>query len=344
MQAAKRLPGSHRKALPSRIAIHGALVAHGTIGILILGITMADATVTSHTSNQIILFVSGVCNPVQNWNFFFADFSQLILVTRLAAVLSRQNGSYRFPAAVDGMQTSILFIYLVLLDSIYTSQATMSTGYNACALLVAVLSLVVFLSVPRLPDESFRGRAVDREQTCSIFERMTFLWAQNIFNPKLISKLDPGNLPALRPELRLSHLLRHPIATTQYSDSLGKVLARKYALPIMLQWSLAAIQSFMTLVPELVTYRLLQWLGGQQEDTKLHGITLAILLGVAKIASIATNSWLKWGTCSRILVPMQSTVNALVYEKALSLPRSNDAAVADSGAETATLMEMRNCW
>lgn len=122
---------------------------------------------------------------------------------------------------------------------------------------------------------------------------------------------------------------------------MGQILAWNHVPSLLLQCFLAALKSFMALAPDLVSYRLLQWLSGEQEGTTIYGITLAILLGAAKLSSVVINSWLKWITCSKIQVPIQATMNAMVYQKGLRLPHNTENGATSNGA---TLLDMRNCW
>lgn len=132
------------------------------------------------------------------------------------------------------------------------------------------------------------------------------------------------------------------------SHSLFFTLSNEYIGPLILQWSLAILNSFAEIAPELVKYRLLQWLAGEQQEGRSlsDGLMLALLFGLSKAAPVFIDSWLKWVTCSMIELPMQSTMNMLVYQKALSSPNTTSnkpkgvVGVKDGEAESPTEMSM----
>lgn len=231
--------------------------------------------------------------------------------------------------------TTTLFASLIVLDSFYDPEPMAGVVYTVFALASSTAALVVLVSIAKGPDEFFQGRPIDREHTCSLFELLTLSWGRRTFNHEGLSKIRLENLPTLRPDLQLKSF---PTTVSRVQSRVSRALAVKHAPAFCLQVLLAILDAVLILGPDFITYKLLNWLAVDQRRTIVHGLVLATLLGASKIASVTVGCWLKWVTASRVLVPIQSSLNMLVYEKAMRLPS------ATSSIDGNSLLEMRNCW
>lgn len=241
---------------------------------------------------------------------------------------------------MNGAIASALFLTLSLCDPQRQQEPTASSG-PSMAVTVPALLLLGFLSFPQAPDQVVDDRPVDRQNTGSVLEFLTFSWPRKVFQLSNLEDNKLAALPGLPVQTRAQHgSEEHQQISRQLSSrSLGYILARQYIGPLALQWSVAIVGSFVGLLPDFVTYRFLQWLGGSPERTLSHGLQFAVMLGLAKLAPVFVQSWLKWIGASMIHVPMRGAISSLVYQKFLSLPNSTFAENGKAGAKT-TLSSM----
>lgn len=152
-------------------------------------------------------------------------------------------------------------------------------------------------------------------------------------------------LPDLRSDLKLGqHCLTNERDHANATYHITKTLAREHALSLLLQSSLAVLDSLLAMAPEIISYKLSNFLSNTANETTLLGVSLAIALGASKLASITVNSWLKWVTTCKILIPIQSSMNSLIYQKALRIRPGANSAAGKPGARGDTLLDMRSCW
>ncbi|KAJ6789054.1 hypothetical protein PWT90_08315 [Aphanocladium album] len=139
----------------------------------------------------------------------------------------------------------------------------------------------------------------------------------------MLRNIDIKDLPALHPSMTTEYLSeQHLRQNSPGSPSLSIALAKSYAVPLLLQWALSILQSFVILAPHTITYHLLEWLSGEFENPGQYGIGIALLLGATVIVDVLVDSWLKWVNISMIKLPMEATLNSLIYRKALRLPNA----------------------
>ncbi len=220
------------------------------------------------------------------------------------------------------------------------SHCTHSLAVKTVSLALLFYSLSVFLCMPRRPDMFFQGRLVDRQHTGSLLELMTLSWSRKPLHLERAQSLRVKDLPALLPEFGTQHLSQQHSQIAGPNGRLAFKLAKMYARPLLLQWSFAVLQSFVKLMPQMVTYRLLQWLNSDMKSSFGYGISLAGLLGLSKVSEVLVAAWLKWITTSMIRLPIQATMSALVYQKALVLPNGmNDS--DESGSKRPQLARVR---
>ena len=137
------------------------------------------------------------------------------------------------------------------------------------------------------------------------------------------------DLPVLPLTARARYLTRRHIQNIKRrQNALGVSLALTYAGPLALQWSLTVIKSIVVLGPNFVTFYLLRWLGHRARDgdnTRIHGLLLALALGASEMVKLWISSWLQWLTASKLQIPMKAALSSLIYDKALRLPNVLDA-------------------
>lgn len=190
-------------------------------------------------------------------------------------------------------------------------------------LVAALLILCGSLSIPRQPDKYYRGKIIDRQQSASIIERLTFSWSGALFDRKSRSLSGVADLPALDHETRTQHLTQHYLQTASSTQArLMIVLAKDRAGFLVAQWTLTILKSVVALAPQYVIFRLLDCLDNPHEDADMQELHLAFSLGLCKALELWISSLLQWITASALQIPIQATLSALVYRKALRLPNS----------------------
>lgn len=268
------------------------------------------------------------------------DVNQAIEMGHVIATYTEPDPATRFRSAMNGAVSSTLLI-LQTVYSCNSTKYTASSVFRAVGVSISLSLLICFLSVPRQSDAFCAGRQVDRQHTGSLLELITFSWPRKILCPQNLRTLKAKDLPALHPALRAQNLSQqYAQISRQMPHSLSVILVKCYIGPVLLQWSLAILKSFVMLTPELITYRLLHWLSTEQERSAWHGIGLALLLGLSKISELLVDLWLKWITSSKIQLPIHATLSSLVYQKAMRLPSATDA-IDGRSSEKPALAQMR---
>lgn len=229
---------------------------------------------------------------------------------------------------------------LLIISAVYSDTCTRSAGSLWFEILVPIFLFVGFLSVSRHADAFTQGRPADRQHASSLLELVSFSWARKALSPDILKSSKIRDLPALQGSLSAEHLSKNAGSNIRASDRLALALAKAYAHPILLQWTLAIFQSFVVLAPHTIIYRLLEWLSDEPRSSVNYGLGLALLLGAAVLSQVLIESWLRWITTSKIRIPIDATLNSMVYRKALRLPNTTPDSTGQS-LEKAVLSQMK---
>ena len=251
-----------------------------------------------------------------------ANTDQFIAASHVFNVYREAKAADPSRSVMDGAASTAI---LLVLEGIHYSQemeVVGNTWLSAFSISLSALLLAFFLFVSRGSSESYKGSPVDRQNTASLIELLTFLWPRKTFRLENLQGKDVGSLPALPAGLRTAALTeRHRrLASQLASHRLGYVLLRGYLVPLVLQSILAILSSLAVLGPNLVTYRLLQHLSGEHEGGSRDTLFLVVLLGASTILPVILTAWMRWIGSSMIAIPMRYTLSALTYQKVLSLP------------------------
>jgi len=243
--------------------------------------------------------------------------------------LAENDARRRFRATLNGVASSAVLAMLLTFQMANKFDLSMTAWATLVICLVAAIStLCGFLSIPRQPDKFFEGKLVDRQFSGSILEMIMFCWSRTLLNTKTVSTLRLTDLPALHLITRARYLTRQYVLNACSGEhGLRITLVKTHAGPLVSQWALTVLKSVAVLGPQFVTFRLLQWLvtAPQAEGRAyLHGLLLALALGLCKVFEIWISSWLQWLTASKLQIPIQATLSSLVYRKALRLPNLLD--------------------
>lgn len=246
-----------------------------------------------------------------------------------------------FRSAVDGAVSSVLLVTLAVCSCEF-SQYTADLAFHSFGIVISLSLLIGFLIVPRQRDTFVQGRLIDRQDSGSLLELLTFSWHRKLFRPQSLQSLKVKNLPILCSTSRSKYLSRRHVQFAHQNShrSLNIILAKMYIGPLLLQWSFAVLNSLVILIPELITYRLLQWLGHEQERSISYGVGLVLLLGLSKLSEVLVGAWLKWVTASKLQLPIQAALSLICYQKALRLSNTIDS-TEGSDFKKSNLAQMR---
>lgn len=226
-------------------------------------------------------------------------------------------------SVMDGVVSTALLLVLESLRYSKDMELSSHTPFSSRYIWLSTLLLIIFLSIPRGNSEFHHGSPIDRQNTASLLELVTFLWPRKVFQLDFLGRQDVASLPALPSNLRAATLAEHHrhLASKLESSKLVLVLVTEYIRPILFQCFLAVSSALASLGPNIVTYQLLQHLSsegvvGNNRDT----LFLAALLGLSKALPVFLSAWVNWVGSSMIYLPMRTTLSALIYQKILSLP------------------------
>lgn len=245
-------------------------------------------------------------------------------------------------SVIDGAASSALLVIVEGINGSQNLESSDATPQSLVTILLSILLLAIFLSVPRERSKLPQGRSVDRQNTACLIEVLFFLWPRKVFRLQDLRQRDINLLPLLPVRLRTSTLTEnHRRFASRFSTHrLGFVLLKEYSGALILQSSFSILNSLAALGPNLILYRLLQHLGGERESGTREKMFLASLLGLSHLLPVIISSWMKWIGTSMIDVPMRYTLASLTYQKVLSLPTITLSAEEKEAQSMATLLHM----
>ncbi|KAJ3493285.1 hypothetical protein NLG97_g4828 [Lecanicillium saksenae] len=274
---------------------------------------------------------------------------QVTYACQIVATWAATETTQRFNTALSTTATGILALIITGFGHQLGETTNSSDLAFWISTLVANLSVIgVLLLTPRSLDKHLHGRAIDRQQSASLFELATFSWPYHAFIPSRLRSLTVKQLPYPPIHSCAAHLAdTYAIhARNHRGRSLGYLLFRTHVFGIALQWILVAAKSSIILIPDYVQYRLLQWLGSNREPGVYGpGLRWALALGLSKSFDIIVSAWLEWTTESMVRAPIITTLRTLVHRKAMYLPAIvDDAAKGRASPLKEVIVEMRSHW
>lgn len=201
----------------------------------------------------------------------------------------------------DGLLTAPAFLLLATANCVRLVVLLFDTShqqsYNALVLvdtlqiLIALVSLVACLSLPRRPSVSEGNHVVDGQYTVSAFSSYTFGFAGNILSlARNRESLDLADLPQLHLWGRSSYLLHYFSDLTAKSDRLWRSVLYAHWPELLFQTTWAVLQSTLEFAPQLAMYQLLKLLEqrsqGAPVDHKAWGLVVALGVSIM-LASVS---------------------------------------------------------
>lgn len=229
-----------------------------------------------------------------------ADGMQIILSGQATVVLTEKRYKQRSRACLHGV--AICCISLV--------RTSVPTPTRISAILVL---LCAFLSIPRRQDEFIDGVLVDRENTSSLLEWISFSWGSSAFNEASTV------LPSIPMHMRTAACARWYAERKNQQDSFTRAMLKRFSRPIMLQWVLTIANAAASTAPRYVTYKLLQHLQ-VESPSSTQGLWLAVALSSCHFLHTWLSSRIEWMTRTQLMNASQGITMSLISDKCLRIP------------------------
>lgn len=225
-------------------------------------------------------------------------------------------------AALILVSTAVRFGF----DTVYTLNHYGDTVELAIAaswaleMTAALFTGLAFATFPHRPDVYHEGGLVDQQHAVSLLTRFSFSWNHLVFDISKQRRLDQKDLPNMDGNTR-SSIVSARYLQKNLKGQLWWKLVRAFWFPLMVQWCLTLIQAVLALFPQFVLYHFLE---GLQTPPEKRGEQPQLWWWVVGLASalllqIWVQSAQRWNTATRLEAPSLSLLQALIFQKALSL-------------------------
>ncbi|KAL2439061.1 Pleiotropic ABC efflux transporter of multiple drugs YBT1 [Exophiala dermatitidis] len=278
---------------------------------------------------------------VQQW-FQFATW--LLLLFQAVSIFITPSSRKRYDLGVfSGLSAFFIALAVVLENlSLWRSRTsplprdihlTLSIVQIVCGLLLVLTSFLI----PRRPDVYWNGKPVDRENTVSVLEKLTFSWSSPILSHAVKNRgLDYDDLPEIGHQVR-SRELRQRFEAVGKKDKLWKTLFFSHKWAFIQQWVYQALCSVTNFLPQVALFFILRTLEArdQGEDVAFRSWLLVFGLGGAITFSSWLESWMFYVVFLRLCVPVYEQLSAVVFGKAMRRKDVKGAGPKDEEETTA---------
>ena len=232
----------------------------------------------------------------------------------------------RFRQALYGAFSSILlFLSLLIQNVIWWLNIVNPRAFilpltlGSIQLLLAVLLVLTYGSIPRRPDVYKDGKIVDRQYTTSIIGRFGFQWPTQLLRFAAQNKgLEIEDLPEIDHQTR-SKGLRHKFDEMSQGQALWKAIMKSHRWAFCAQICLSTSTCVTNFLPQVALYFILRALEDRDRGTES---TLTLWIWVIGLgASVIINAWLEawlFMVCySRVGLPTFQQLAAIIFSKAM---------------------------
>ncbi|QSS52429.1 ATP-dependent bile acid permease [Histoplasma capsulatum var. duboisii H88] len=263
------------------------------------------------------------------------------------ALLVEPSPIKKFTIGLYISMSTIVYIAVITVQKIFVYPYSDSLALkNVHDTLISVQFVIAFVCacisalLPRRPDVFRNGKVVDAQYTTSWLRRLTFSWPSELLkNIRRTRKLDVEYLPELDYATRARSLLESFDQTKHKSPRLWKVLVNIYLSPLVLQFVLVVIASFLNFAPQFCLLHILRALEARSRGEWNPSETWAFVfaLGMSTVIYSTIESWLYWISFSKLCIPVYEQIAAVVFTKAMrrknvkgrQMPSSTDDQTSD---------------
>lgn len=231
---------------------------------------------------------------------------QVFVVTMESRFIERYTHGIRLACSAALSIPSVLCKF-----KLETGHRPASNCMEICLLLVI---LVASLSIPRRPSVVHHGKAVDRQFSVSLLDRLTFAWGPfhqaGVIVPtsmKMEDLSEVGHTSRLRS-------MKQTFETGGGAGELWQQLIRAFWPTILRQWMLVFVTASSQFGGRFALFKLLQAL---EMRTELFAVVWVWVLGIGLglLVEAFSKSWLVWITQMRLQIPIEGLLKAFVFEK-----------------------------
>ncbi|EDN10434.1 hypothetical protein HCAG_06237 [Histoplasma mississippiense (nom. inval.)] len=271
----------------------------------------------------------------------------VFVVLNATALLVEPSPIKKFTIGLYISMSTIVYIAVITVQKFFLYPYSDSLALkNVHDTLISVQFVVAFVCacisalLPRRPDVFRNGKVVDAQYTTSWLRRLTFSWPSELLkNIRRTRKLDVEYLPELDYATRARSLLESFDQTKHKSPRLWKVLVNIYLSPLVLQFVLVVIASFLNFAPQFCLLHILRALEARSRGEWNPSETWAFVfaLGMSTVIYSTIESWLYWISFSKLCIPVYEQIAAVVFTKAMrrknvkgrQMPSSTDDQTSD---------------
>ena len=257
----------------------------------------------------------------------------------------------RYRLAVYGMLSALILAVVIAWKDIYpalddlTAPQTHRKVHSILCIVQSFVALAVvcaFASFPRRPDVFHNGCLVDQQHTVSLLKRISYSFNMLIFDiaRQRQRQMTISDLPVLHHPLRSRNLTAGFMANSG-DGSLFRQLLRVHLSGISMQWIFTVTGSVLSLFPQLVLYRFLQSIEdrGDSHMVDPYMFVWASALLFSQAVAVGFQTWSSWFTASRLITPVMSLLQSLIFSKAM---RQYDTAIANQGDDSHNIKDPRS--
>ncbi|KAJ6187247.1 ABC transporter family protein, partial [Penicillium mononematosum] len=264
----------------------------------------------------------------------------LALVTQALSMHAEADITARYRLGLRGawswLVTGLSCLMSIDEELSYDEISVAGWGFGVFSTLVILSGLGGNISFPRRP-QTFRGRKpVDGQFTTSILSRITFSWARDVM-PIVKGKGNKfvvDDLPEMANQARAETLLDSFRQARSTGVSLWWTLIRLHRGVLIQQMSLTVVVCFLSIVPSLALFEILQaletWTDGTP-NTRLWMNVALLALGV--LLSSTLDTWKVWFSFNCLSLQTFEQLSLAVFEKSMFLPTTGTFSGPDAAEQ-----------
>ncbi|KAL7911960.1 P-loop containing nucleoside triphosphate hydrolase protein [Trichoderma velutinum] len=252
------------------------------------------------------LVASREVEPVTRFNSITSSLNTCWLIIGIAAVTLYGISNLWIPERDRHFVTSILLLVQI----------------GAAAALIGTI-----FSIKRRPHVfGPDGRVVDSQNTSSLWSNYTFDWGMDVLRAAASEKFENSDLPTM------DHNTRSENVTANFQDIIFEAdrlplwahIMWKFKWRFVWMWGWLLFTNFFDVAPAFANLQLLRHLETREHFDIIDPVAWKWVAAIvaATISSRIVDSRVMWGTTSRIVVPMRSTLTGMMYEKLMRMEDS----------------------
>lgn len=215
------------------------------------------------------------------------------------------------------------------------------TGLLVAQIVAAFITSWLYILLPRRPDVFRDGKPVDRQFTVSLLGRLTFAWVDRLLKFAIRNRgLEIDDLHVVDNATR-SINLRAKLERVKGSRRLWKALFITYWRSLVMQQILTLVNAFLSFSPQMALLSILRSLEAREVGAEVPWETWGWVLGLGLLmmSSSIIEAWLFWLVWSKLAIPVQEQLAAVVFAKSMRRKDVKGRKKANSNDESDPLIQ-----